>query len=106
MNLRIILTVIYQFLETGTLDRCIICIVQRLRFSGFILYPLSFFHYCPFKNGPSLSPGDKVCVGWVCYLYSLTKQIDKDNAQLFMTNSHVDNKKTNKLSKNTKKIFK
>ena len=78
MNLRIILTVIYQFLETGTLDRCIICIVQRLRFSGFILYPLSFFHYCPFKNGPSLSPGDKVCVGWVCYLYSLTKQIDKD----------------------------
>ena len=26
------------------------CIVQRLRFSGFILYPLSFFLYSPFKE--------------------------------------------------------
>ena len=25
-------TVLYQFLETGTSDRCFICIVQRLRF--------------------------------------------------------------------------
>ena len=32
-------TVLYQFLETGTSDRCLICIVQNLRFSGFILYP-------------------------------------------------------------------
>jgi len=40
-------TVLYQFLETGTSDSCLICIVQRLRFSGFILYPLSFFFYSP-----------------------------------------------------------
>ena len=45
-------TVLYQFLETGTSDRCLIGIVQLLRFSGFILYPLSFFLYCPSKiNG-------------------------------------------------------
>ena len=31
------------------LDRCFICIVQHLRFSGFILYSLSFFLYSPFK---------------------------------------------------------
>jgi len=29
-------TVLYQFLETGTSDRCLICIVQRLRFSGLL----------------------------------------------------------------------
>ena len=41
--------VLYQFLETGTSDRSLICIIQRLRFSGYILYPLSFFLYIPFK---------------------------------------------------------
>ena len=35
-------TVLYQFLETGTSDRRLICIVQRLRFSGFSLYPFHF----------------------------------------------------------------
>ena len=38
-------TVLYQFLETGTSDRCLIVIVQRLRFSGVSLYSLSFFRY-------------------------------------------------------------
>ena len=42
---------LYQFLETGTLDRSLICIVQRLRFLGLILYSLSFFLYSPFKLG-------------------------------------------------------
>ena len=42
-------TVLYQYLKTGTSDRCLICIVQRLRFSGFILFPISFFLYSPFK---------------------------------------------------------
>ena len=42
-------TVLYQFLETGTSDRCLICIVQNLRFSGFSLYPLSFFQHSPFN---------------------------------------------------------
>ena len=42
-------TVLYWFLETGTSDRSLICIVQRLRFSGFSLYPLSFFLYSPSK---------------------------------------------------------
>jgi len=39
-------TVLYQFLETGSSDKYT---VQRLRFSGFILYPLSFFLYSPSK---------------------------------------------------------
>ena len=30
-------------------DGNLICIVQCLRFSGFIIYPLSFFLYSPFK---------------------------------------------------------
>ena len=38
-------TVLCQFLETGTSDRCLISIVQLLRFLGFSLYPLSFFLY-------------------------------------------------------------
>ena len=42
-------TVLYQFLVTGTSDRCLKGIFQRLRFSGFSLYPLSFFLYSPFK---------------------------------------------------------
>ena len=36
-------TVLCQFLESETSDRCLMCIVQCLRFSGFI--PLSFFLY-------------------------------------------------------------
>ena len=39
-------TVLYQFFET---DRCFICIVQRLRFSGLILYLPFIFLYSPFK---------------------------------------------------------
>ena len=51
MNIRIILTqFFYQFIEIETSDRCLICIVQNLRFSGFILYPLSFFLYSPFNR--------------------------------------------------------
>ena len=34
-------TVLYQFLETGTSDRTLICLNQVLRRSGFSLYPLS-----------------------------------------------------------------
>ena len=33
-------TVLCQFLETGASDRCLIGIVQLLKFSGFSLYPL------------------------------------------------------------------
>ena len=53
-------TVLCQFLETGTSDRCLISIVQLLRFSGFRLYPLSFFLYSPFKgkSPPLLSVAD------------------------------------------------
>ena len=43
MNCRINLTVLYQFLETGTSDRCFICIVQRLRFLMFHLIPPFIF---------------------------------------------------------------
>ena len=43
-------TVLCQFLETGTKDECLIGIVQLLRFSGFSLYPLSFFLNSPFKH--------------------------------------------------------
>ena len=31
-------------------DGNLICIVQRLRFSGFIIYPISFFLYSPFTG--------------------------------------------------------
>ena len=43
-------TVLYKFLQTGTSDKCLIGIVQLLRFSGFSLYPLSFFLYSPVKH--------------------------------------------------------
>ena len=38
-------------------DRCFICIIQCLRFSGFISYPLSFFLYSPFKKCSGLQQG-------------------------------------------------
>ena len=41
-----------------TSDRSLICIIQRLRFSGFILYPLSFFLYSPFKYEKLFKPCD------------------------------------------------
>ena len=50
MNFRINFTVLYPFPETGTSDRCLICIVQQLRFSVFSLYPLLVFLYSKFKK--------------------------------------------------------
>ena len=49
MNFRMNLTLHFfcRFLETGTSNKCLICIVLCLRFSGFILYPFSFFLYIP-----------------------------------------------------------
>jgi len=49
-------TAFYQFLETGTTDRCLIGIVQNLKFLGFILYSLSFFLYSHFKSLTLLIP--------------------------------------------------
>ena len=43
----------------------ILFIVQLLRFSGFILYPLSFFLYSPFKISP-LSLMNKKCASHFC----------------------------------------
>ena len=40
-------TVLYQFLETGTSDRCLICIVLNLRFSSFSLYHFHFSFTVP-----------------------------------------------------------
>jgi len=42
-------TVLYQFLETETSNRTLTGLNQLLRFSGFSLYPLSFFIDTPFK---------------------------------------------------------
>ena len=42
-------TVLCQFLETGTSDRCLIGLNQLLKFQSFSLCPLSFFLYSPFK---------------------------------------------------------
>ena len=42
-------TVLYQFLETGISDKCLICLNQLLKISGFSHYPLSFFIYSTFK---------------------------------------------------------
>ena len=43
-------TILCQVLETKTSNRCLIGVSQRLRFSGFSLYPLSFFLYSHFKE--------------------------------------------------------
>ena len=43
-------TVLYQFIETGTSDRCLICIVQCLWFSGFIHTPFHFSFTVPLKH--------------------------------------------------------
>jgi len=43
-------TVLCHFLETGTSDRCLIGIVQLMRFSGFSLHHHSFFLYSPFNE--------------------------------------------------------
>jgi len=43
-------TVLFQFLKTGTSDRCLVGLNQLLKFQSFSLYPLSFFLYSPFKN--------------------------------------------------------
>ena len=40
-------TVLCQFLETGTSDKCVICIVQNLNISCFILYPPFIFCTVP-----------------------------------------------------------
>ena len=40
-------TVLCQFLQTGTSDKCVICIVQNLKFSCFILYPPFIFFTVP-----------------------------------------------------------
>ena len=51
---RILTQFVSQFLETGTSDRCLIYLVQRLRFSGFRIYPRSLFLYSPFKGHSKL----------------------------------------------------
>ena len=61
-------TVLCQFLETETSDRCLICIVQRLRFSGFILYPLSFFLYSPFKQVDLLYRGEPWSFNYIWFV--------------------------------------
>ena len=73
-------TVLCQFLETGTSDRCLLCIVQHLRFSGFILYPLSFFLYSPFEGTVSVISSDPLCVQselkqLICYLLKLKSRL-------------------------------
>ena len=43
-------TDLYQVLETGTSDRTLISLYQLPRFSGFSLYPLSFYLYSPLQH--------------------------------------------------------
>ena len=46
----IILTIgLCQFLETGTSDRCLIGIIQLMRFSDFCIFPFSSFLYSSFN---------------------------------------------------------
>ena len=55
--------VLCQFLETGTSDRYLIGIIQHLRFSGFILYPIfSFFLYSPINQ----LLGSLICRSKIC----------------------------------------
>ena len=50
-------TVLYQFLETGTLDKTFMGRDQELKLLAFSLYPLSFFLYSPFKPGKNTEFG-------------------------------------------------
>ena len=69
----ILLTLLCQFLETGTSDKCPICIVQLLRFSGFILYPISFFIYSPFNETVNVILRDPRGKDGNCAIYNSTK---------------------------------
>ena len=55
---------IYHFLETETSDRCLICIVQHLRFSGFIQNPLLIF---PLQSLSWYKPGQLQALQLVNY---------------------------------------
>ena len=44
-------TVLYQFLKTGTSHKCLLCIVQALRFSGVSLYTHFIFPLQPLYRG-------------------------------------------------------
>ena len=109
-------TVLYQFLETGTSDRRLIGIFQNLRFSGFSLYPLSFFLYSPFNDGncrtvPASIVGSILCVyvlefGIVCTFYNILfihlyiKAVhdcagrDSTEAELKIVRDHCNGKET------------
>ena len=50
MSFGIILTVLYQFLETGTSDKSLIGLNQLLKFSGFSRYPFHFSFSVPLRK--------------------------------------------------------
>ena len=55
-------TVLYQFLETS--DITLMGLNQLLRYLGFTLYPLLFFHYIPFKFKHFFKEFHLIC--WIC----------------------------------------
>ena len=85
--------VLYQFLETGTSDKCLKCLNQLLRFSGFSL-PLSFFLYSPLIK--SIFFKKKICSNSYCgtkkiwhfkYLFLCLKVLIGRNSQRFIMKS-------------------
>jgi len=92
-------TVLCQYLETEIWDSCLIGIVQRLRFSGFTLYTLSFFLSSPFKENVRVISSDPpyrdgiACITMVplkplfdqlCGRHFLVKKVlNSDNSKMF-----------------------
>ena len=89
-------TVLHQFFETETSDRCLshICNVQRQRFSGHILYPLSYFLYSPFglQGRQNRHFGSKKCLrGTVVNRACTFSNILAFRNQLFVENNSISN---------------
>ena len=55
-------TVLYQFLEASNIT--LMGLNQLLRYLGFTLYPLLFFHYIPFKFKHFFKEFHLIC--WIC----------------------------------------
>jgi len=102
-------TALCQDLETGTSDRCLMGIVQLLRFLGFSLYLLSFSLYSPFKTAQKT---DIKTSCWHCGLgyLDITKYKPSFIIFMFKTKTNLKNwvgstKYRKIFSKNCEKIL-
>ena len=66
------LTVLYQFLETGTSDKTLIGLDQILKWLGFSLFPPSVFLNSPFKGTVSIMFKWPSMKRWQCPIHNAT----------------------------------